>query len=60
MVDLTDSSSPYQQSIPNLVFYVPAVVVFSLAGKSKKAQTHPFVKADMEEEKKICICVVIL
>ncbi|XP_037893352.1 uncharacterized protein LOC119639771 isoform X3 [Glossina fuscipes] len=31
MVDLTDSSSPYQQSIPNLVFYVPAVVVFSLA-----------------------------
>lgn len=34
MVDLTGSSSPFQQSIPNLVFYVPAVVVFGLAGKS--------------------------
>ncbi|XP_067632247.1 uncharacterized protein [Eurosta solidaginis] len=31
MVDLTDSSSPYQQSIPNYAFYVPAVVVFGLA-----------------------------
>ncbi|XP_018788624.1 PREDICTED: uncharacterized protein LOC108968810 isoform X3 [Bactrocera latifrons] len=31
MVDLTDSSSPFQQSIPNLAFYVPAVVVFGLA-----------------------------
>lgn len=33
MVDLTGSSSPFQQSIPNLAFYVPAVVVFGLAGK---------------------------
>ncbi|XP_037827760.1 uncharacterized protein LOC119615846 [Lucilia sericata] len=31
MVELTGSSSPFQQSIPNLVFYVPAVVVFGLA-----------------------------
>ncbi|XP_011197607.1 uncharacterized protein LOC105222110 isoform X3 [Bactrocera dorsalis] len=31
MVDLTDSSSPFQQSIPNLAFYIPAVVVFGLA-----------------------------
>ncbi|XP_034108955.1 uncharacterized protein LOC133843829 isoform X4 [Drosophila sulfurigaster albostrigata] len=31
MVDLTDAGSPFQQSIPNLAFYVPAVVVFGLA-----------------------------
>ncbi|XP_073811214.1 uncharacterized protein isoform X3 [Musca autumnalis] len=31
MVDLTGSASPFQQSIPNIVFYVPAVVVFGLA-----------------------------
>jgi len=34
MVDLTDAGSPFQQSIPNLAFYVPAVVVFGLAGES--------------------------
>lgn len=33
MVDLTDAGSPFQQSIPNIAFYVPAVVVFGLAGK---------------------------
>lgn len=33
MVDLTDAGSPFQQSIPNFAFYVPAVVVFGLAGK---------------------------
>lgn len=33
MVDLTDAGSPFQQSIPNLAFYVPAVVVFTLAGE---------------------------
>lgn len=33
MVDLTDSASPFQQSIPNLVFYVPAIIVVGLAGK---------------------------
>lgn len=34
MVELTGSSSPFQQSISNLVFYVPAAIVFGLAGKS--------------------------
>lgn len=34
MVDLTDAGSPFQQSIPNFAFYVPAVVVFGLAGES--------------------------
>ncbi|KRJ98870.1 uncharacterized protein [Drosophila suzukii] len=31
MVDLTDAGSPFQQSIPDFAFYVPAVVVFTLA-----------------------------
>jgi len=33
MVDLTDAGSPFQQSIPDFAFYVPAIVVFTLAGK---------------------------
>ncbi|EDX06606.1 GD25917 [Drosophila simulans] len=31
MVDLTDAGSPFQQSIPDFAFYVPAIVVFTLA-----------------------------
>lgn len=50
MVDLTGSASPFQQSIPNIVFYVPAVVVFGLAGKLQNIYechtllSFPFIK----------------
>ncbi|KRF97868.1 uncharacterized protein Dwil_GK27227 [Drosophila willistoni] len=35
MVDLTDAGSPYQQSIPNFAFYVPAIIVFGLADANR-------------------------
>jgi len=45
MVDLTDAGSPFQQSIPDFAFYVPAVVVFTLAGEFRP-NPHP----------PLCIC----
>ncbi|EDW47384.1 GM20449 [Drosophila sechellia] len=35
MVDLTDAGSPFQQSIPDFAFYVPAIVVFTLADANR-------------------------
>jgi len=41
MVDLTDAGSPFQQSIPDFAFYVPAVVVFTLAGEFRPMPPPP-------------------
>ncbi|EDW43659.1 GM16945 [Drosophila sechellia] len=41
MVDLTDAGSPFQQSIPDFAFYVPAIVVFTLAGELRMIPSPP-------------------
>ncbi|XP_068147793.1 uncharacterized protein [Drosophila tropicalis] len=53
MVDLTDAGSPYQQSIPNLAFYVPAIIVFGLAALFGYKLYKSLTEKELKKQKKL-------
>ncbi|XP_037955236.1 uncharacterized protein LOC119685102 isoform X3 [Teleopsis dalmanni] len=53
MVDLTGSSSPFQQSIPNFAFYLPAVIVFGLAALFGYKLYKSLMEKELKKQEKV-------